>query len=608
MKPFVRNRASIAIVFLFMLGCSNGDIEEKSVITKGSFSDLSLNLAEVENKASTELKPQPRQVVKVAGDSISIRSGQGLIGELEPSDATLADGSYADQYAYTGQAGEQVRIVLDSQSFDAFLILGSGPPGAWERLASDDDGGGGTNALLEAVLPEAGVYTIVVNSFSPAEEGAYSLSLGSGAQGLEPGILASEVTVDGNLDGNDLSLDDGTYYDAWMLDGRAGDSFEIILRSADFDAYLIVASGTPGSFEFLSENDDGAGGLDSQLTFMVPEDGVYSILANSFDIASGDYSLEVREVPDAAARDYVELYPGGGRPDAKYALLVGISDYPGDDDDLSSPAADARIMRDVLVDTFEYDPANVMMVLDQDATRDHIINAFLRHLGQAGPNGTALFYYSGHGTQLDKNLGLGRPLDPEDGDDLDEALYVAGYDGSSSLILDDELGYLLDQLSTDRTLVILDSCNSGTGTRGAGVPKQVSMNLTDVNNVLARVYVPREIVGAKERALATPAESSEFGDLLETQQPHVLLAGSRDDEISWVGGTWPDRGGSASVFTYYLADALETADNQTTFSDLVAEVRAQTIAYTEGEYGVAQTPQVGGQLSNMSVVEFLQND
>ena len=96
----------------------------------------------------------------------------------------------------------------------------------------------------------------------------------------------------------------------------------------------------------------------------------------------------------------------GGDPSARYALLVGIGDYPGTRNDLNSPVADARIMQDVLVNTFGYDPDHLVLLLDEEADREHIIDAFQRHLGQAGPEGTALFFYSGHGMQLGENRGL----------------------------------------------------------------------------------------------------------------------------------------------------------------------------------------------------------
>ena len=127
-------------------------------------------------------------------------------------------------------------------------------------------------------------------------------------------------------------------------------------------------------------------------------------------------------------------------------------------------------MERALVERFGFDPANVVTLTDSDATRQNIAQGFAQHLGQAGPNGVAVFFYSGHGTQIGENIGLTGSLDPEPRGEGDEAIYIYGHDSQSSVILDEELGYLIETIDAGRTLVVVDACFSGEITRGPGAP------------------------------------------------------------------------------------------------------------------------------------------
>jgi hypothetical protein len=199
---------------------------------------------------------------------------------------------------------------------------------------------------------------------------------------------------------------------------------------------------------------------------------------------------------------------------------------------------------------------------------------------------------------LDGNVGLTPPIDSES-DDRDEALFVWGTDEAASYIVDDEIGFLVDQLKTDKVLIVHDSCNSGTSSRGAvssGMPKELAFSKEVADSVLRPDGF---LVGSK-------AQSGSSGfEALETRRRHALLAASRDEELSWTATGWPDRGGTASVFTYYLVSALESADERTTLTQLVEKVQVQTVSYTRKTYKEVQTPQVTGQLARNTIASIL---
>lgn len=103
-----------------------------------------------------------------------IRPGQRVSGFLGPWSADFGDGSYADYYEFHGTEGDEIRIVLRSDDFDAYLFLLDDRE---EGLADDDDSAGGTDARIRYTLPYTGTYWIVVNTLFPGQTGAYTLSV-----------------------------------------------------------------------------------------------------------------------------------------------------------------------------------------------------------------------------------------------------------------------------------------------------------------------------------------------------------------------------------------------------------------------------------------------
>jgi hypothetical protein len=115
----------------------------------------------------------------VNGPSRAIRLGETVEGSLAQGDPRLPDRSYYDLYIYHGRAGERVSVTLRSAAFDAYLVAGEPRNGAFESQLTDDDGGGGTDARLEADVGSSGVFAIRANSLRSGATGRYELSLTS---------------------------------------------------------------------------------------------------------------------------------------------------------------------------------------------------------------------------------------------------------------------------------------------------------------------------------------------------------------------------------------------------------------------------------------------
>ncbi len=82
------------------------------------------------------------------------------------------DDSLMEEHSLEARGGQALLISMTSSELDAYLeVLDS----RGEVIASNDDSGGGTDALLVIYLPDAGTYTIRANTFAAGEQGGYTL-------------------------------------------------------------------------------------------------------------------------------------------------------------------------------------------------------------------------------------------------------------------------------------------------------------------------------------------------------------------------------------------------------------------------------------------------
>ncbi len=155
-----------------------------------------------------------------------------------------------------------------------------------------------------------------------------------------------------------------------------------------------------------------------------------------------------------------------GQPGArKLALLVGINTYAAAP--LYGCVTDVELQRELLVHRFGFNPKDILIVTDNQATRQGILDAFEDHLiKQAKPGDIAVFHYSGHGSQVtdpDKDTadGLNGTLVP-----VDTAYGSEKGRQTTNDIMGHTLFLLGSAVQTDNLTVILDSCFSGGGKRG----------------------------------------------------------------------------------------------------------------------------------------------
>ncbi len=97
-------------------------------------------------------------------------------GNLKSGDSVITDDStFYDQYNFSGSKNQSIKIYLESQDFDTYLML---LDAQGNKLAENDDRGeDSSNSFLHVTLPNQNTYRVVVNSYQPQSQGKYNLRI-----------------------------------------------------------------------------------------------------------------------------------------------------------------------------------------------------------------------------------------------------------------------------------------------------------------------------------------------------------------------------------------------------------------------------------------------
>ncbi len=175
-------------------------------------------------------------------------------------------------------------------------------------------------------------------------------------------------------------------------------------------------------------------------------------------------------------------------PDRRWALVIGIDEYPGASRDLLLSAADARDTARALVRRLGFPRRQVRVLLNGEATAAAIRRSARWLASRTGEGGTSVLFYAGHAVQL-------RHLDG-DREDVDEAILAA--DGR--LVPDGVLAGALEG-SAGRMWLVVAACH-GAGFRDALAPGRVltaasaENDLAYESDALGNSFLVEYVVGA----------------------------------------------------------------------------------------------------------------
>jgi hypothetical protein len=379
---------------------------------------------------------KPRPVLQLA-------PGQSASGELSPLDNQRRSGKYEDVYRFEGRRGQRLSIELTSDDFDSYLLL-NGPGG---YAMSNDDGEGmelGSRLIVE--LPADGTYRVSATSFAPGAMGAYEIKAAlAGANAKLDQPLPSEpiqigATVDGRLESGESGTRD-KIQDRYRLTAQRGERVRINVASADFDTLLTLQlpDGT-----LLSNDDHGEEtSTNSRLETVLAEAGEYVVSVTSYgEGETGKYRLSLERQPGNPRHATIR---GGARV---LAVAVGVSDYERMSD-LEHTDKDATELLGSLRRAGLLHPASVVLT-NKQATKEAVRSALTRAAQAAGPDDVVMFFFSGHGDQVDV------PRNARELDGRAETLELF-----DTAMRDTELETLLAGIDSRMLLVAIDACFSG---------------------------------------------------------------------------------------------------------------------------------------------------
>lgn len=268
---------------------------------------------------------------------------------LSLADARRSSGAAFHAFAFEAASGRTLRVSLQSVEFDPYLILLRLEGDSLRQLHTDDDGGEGTNSLVEWRIEEPGTYVIVAASYSGASTGSYILHVaqGSASDGaafagtvtaagaraqLGPALAARHrelpvgTAIPGEFSPRASRLPGKGRFQAFRFTGRANDRVVITMESRDTDPYVYLASVDGDAVRIVGTDDDGGAGVNSRLVATLPATGEYLVVATAY--ASSDtaqaasYTITLAPCDDACAAEAVEESSGTSDQDASRLILA----------------------------------------------------------------------------------------------------------------------------------------------------------------------------------------------------------------------------------------------------------------------------------------------
>jgi hypothetical protein len=193
----------------------------------------------------------------------------------------------------------------------------------------------------------------------------------------------------------------------------------------------------------------------------------------------------------------------------KRALLIGIDNYKnlpfysperGETfKNLKGSVNDVQLMKQLLTSHYEFREEDLRILLNEQASRDRILQSIDNWLIKATAPGDFVFlYFSGHGTQVPSHHG--------DPDGVDEALCPfdlipigASNTVDARLILDKEVKSVLHKLAGREVVVFMDCCHSGGMTRSI---KGRTVSLLEATPGIQTKFIPVQLAPANDRSFS----------------------------------------------------------------------------------------------------------
>lgn len=210
---------------------------------------------------------------------------------------------------------------------------------------------------------------------------------------------------------------------------------------------------------------------------------------------------------------------------------------------------------------------------DEQATRQQIIDTFISFFSQLADGDTALFYFSGHGSQAHAPEVFWHELPGR----LHETIVCYDSRTVSRDLYDKELSYLIWKVTTGKQIhftVIMDCCHSGSATR---TPLQASLD----DNMGIRMRDASHKRRSWKDYLGAPHYHQFNTDVSVPVGKHILIAACRRTEKAAERNLNFKRRG---VFTFGLLNALKQSKGNITYGFLLQKIQANVYNFAKDQH------------------------
>ncbi|MCF0207405.1 MAG: caspase family protein, partial [Bacteroidales bacterium] len=259
----------------------------------------------------------------------------------------------------------------------------------------------------------------------------------------------------------------------------------------------------------------------------------------------------------------------------KYALIIAIGNYNQELTGWYPISADHDVpLIQKTLQGLGFKDEDITYLKDDQATKEGMMNAFNELLAKVGEGDEVVIHYSGHGHQIFDDNG-------DEIDGLDECLVcydapmkmVEGYKGEKHF-RDDELGQVVERfrikLGKDgHLLLFLDSCHSGTGTRGAAKVRGGAPAL-----VPEGWHAPSGAPKLDGKVgMGMGATNSRGAVDVNNLAKYVVFSGASANELNYE--TFDDEGTSVGSLSYCIFKSFSQMKEGDTYRQVFARIMAE---------------------------------
>lgn len=254
----------------------------------------------------------------------------------------------------------------------------------------------------------------------------------------------------------------------------------------------------------------------------------------------------------------------------KKAFLVGINKYQGSP--LNGCVNDVLLMYKILSEKLYFKTENIDIITDEQCTTENILGGLKKLTSGLSKDDIVYFHYSGHGSQVVSNDWTSG----SEADGRDEILCPYDLDWKNP-IRDNDLNTIFSPLIGIKSVVVLDSCHSGTGLRNCIIGNDTTVHKNrflppPIYNILSnpKVSIDDNLKFVFPKPTSNPqTQVRKIMCNATTQGDSILISGCMDNQTS-ADAFINNRYHGALTFT--LAKCLSTHNFNISYKDLISAI------------------------------------